>query len=400
MKWFAAILLLAIAWALWKAARAPSKSRAKGKASPVQNRLDRSLARVQSMSDDEREYECSTDQLSCTCPDFSERRQDYPKDDARRLCKHLVQLLDKTTLREDFRQDSAVLQACRNRRRGFPLYSQRVAMTAGKATYQLFWPQHETEWIDVYERDRWGYNTLERRWAYGDKPRHAAQIATRLLGLAAIPAGSITTVSLQKDGDDYHWIATGNMDGVRLDARVNTRASWQQIAVDGDTFCSCNPHEMRWEEEDSYPNMVEAVCAWTREIIEQARLARAPERAPAAKAERTKLSAAELQARNTDRKRAVRAQGPTEEVVAALATMRALLADTLPKGVTLEGLDRSKYYVVALNGDSRRWICRLHYKTGNHYIEPNGFSPSRVENFDEINNFTEQIKKATTLALR
>lgn len=210
MSWVVALLLFGGVCALWSFAH--RGGRAKESTPKLRGG---SFAPIQSLTDDERQYECSAALLECTCPDFAERRHEFPKDDARRLCKHLVQVLGKEGWPEAFRHERTVLQACRNRKRGFPVYGRRGVFSVNKATYQIFWAQHETEWVDIYERDRWGYNTSERRWAYNDKPRHAGQLACHLLGLEPILPDSTSTVSLVHDGDEYHWIALGDLDGVR-----------------------------------------------------------------------------------------------------------------------------------------------------------------------------------------
>lgn len=138
--------------------------------------------------------------------------------------------------------------------------------------------------------------------------------------------------------------------------------------------------------------MVDAVCAWVGRMAEEAKQLRQQAKQPTPKAKPAKLSTAELQAKNTARKREVRAQQPTEEVEAALKKLRVLLADALPNGVTLEGLDRTKHYTVTLNGNPRQWICRLHYKTGNKYIEVRGQKPTPTDDLTAIEPFTGTIR--------
>ena len=70
---------------------------------------------------------------------------------------------------------------------------------------------------------------------------------------------------------------------------------------------------------------------------------------------------------------------------AARTIMDALEAKLLP-GCTLAGTDRAKYYAIDLL-PKRQWICRLHYKTKNKYIELPGEDMTPVEDFTQMDSF-------------
>lgn len=102
-----------------------------------------------------------------------------------------------------------------------------------------------------------------------------------------------------------------------------------------------------------------------------------------------RLSPEELQRRNTERKAAMRAKPATPEILEAAEKLMASLANSIPADASLEGQDRAKYYAIALVPGN--WLCRLHYKTKNKYIEINGEKPIPVSDFSRICEFSDAI---------
>lgn len=127
---------------------------------------ERSRVEVPSMSERGKKYVVDLFHYTCTCPDFTEKRNAYARYDLRRACKHI---------RSQVEQE-------------YPfLFQRRLTFNCGEQevrAVQMF----SHNWIDVYTTKRtgarsrrFGYSLVEDRWTYGDAPKNAAQIATTIL---------------------------------------------------------------------------------------------------------------------------------------------------------------------------------------------------------------------------
>ena len=104
------------------------------------------------------------------------------------------------------------------------------------------------------------------------------------------------------------------------------------------------------------------------------------------------LTPEQTQQRNTARKAAMRAKPVTPEVAQAAERVITELKSDLPPGKLLQGKDRAKYYAVTLTPGG--WLCRLHYKTKNRYVEVAGSAPVSVASFADIASFFPALREA------
>lgn len=138
-------------------------------------------ARIQSFSDASTWYELDLKEVRCTCPDWQKRRAHLHPDSPGRLCKHLVRVFaaNPRALPPGLR-DFARMVAWSAKRpipRGFPCGEACRHGMVGKVAYVLGVERAKSPWVNVHAgTSRYGFNLVEQRWAYGDKPPHAAEL--------------------------------------------------------------------------------------------------------------------------------------------------------------------------------------------------------------------------------
>jgi len=120
---------------------------------------------------------------SCTCPDWRNRRTQYPIGHIRRLCKHIVAAMLRHGDHTPF--DRAILAHVHF---GIKPTEHFTHFSAG-ANPQIFAVRHQDkEWCDIialteshHDFDRLGYNFDQRRWAYGEAPIDSNGVERKLL---------------------------------------------------------------------------------------------------------------------------------------------------------------------------------------------------------------------------
>ena len=113
-------------------------------------------------------YTVDPTNLSCTCPDFTERRADFPRSDPRRLCKHLMKQIDEYSI---FDLDTAHEVADVPAGRGFPMVDRHLTTINGERVTAHLPANRNRPWVNIYiGQERYGYNVDEERWAYGNNP--------------------------------------------------------------------------------------------------------------------------------------------------------------------------------------------------------------------------------------
>ena len=128
-------------------------------------------------------YTVNLPELSCSCPDFSKRRQNYPANDIRRMCKHQVRALidtKKNTKVTPNEMIQKVVRGASSSGRGIPLFSNfyEIKITEnirGPKLFHVMLPDGDFPWAEViffakrsYERS--GYNVFEKRWGRHTNP--------------------------------------------------------------------------------------------------------------------------------------------------------------------------------------------------------------------------------------
>lgn len=119
-------------------------------------------------------YHVSLPEHSCTCPDFSKRRQNLPLGHALRCCKHIIKVLEDTGLfqtQDDFTRQ--VLLEARDPEMqyleiDFPQGCVFVGITPGKEWFDILAPKKTSK--GVGELEWFGYDQAGKRWSYGKPP--------------------------------------------------------------------------------------------------------------------------------------------------------------------------------------------------------------------------------------
>ena len=135
---------------------------------------------VESSSGDE-EYEIDLSGPSCTCPDWVDRRRKHPQRHPGRACKHIIRtLFDVDVVQQASKPLQALLSNCLLRNCGTPPKDEyTIVDLAGQI---LILSYAGAEWVNVLvpiddDFERFGYNSDEERWAYGQAPERARIIA-------------------------------------------------------------------------------------------------------------------------------------------------------------------------------------------------------------------------------
>lgn len=127
-------------------------------------------------------------QMICSCPDYRRNRRSrfYPGD-IRRLCKHLSGLycenMDISSLNEI---KQAILVNGYGVKTNFTILHIEELDENVAVTYD-----HRDEWWNVFARgkkgeiERFGYNTDEKRWSYGESPPKIARELKKVLNKMA-----------------------------------------------------------------------------------------------------------------------------------------------------------------------------------------------------------------------
>ena len=137
--------------------------------------------RVPSQSEPGRFYEVNLNGPTCTCPDWRNRRSRLPVGDLTRCCKHILHIYAR--LVDPGAIDNWLVAFIQN---GWPPHPEaRWRLLDHDGAKALFCTASEQGWANVFATDgkryeRFGYNTLENRWAYGTEPEAAASISNAI----------------------------------------------------------------------------------------------------------------------------------------------------------------------------------------------------------------------------
>ena len=141
--------------------------------------------KAHSLSGGEETYEVNIYQMTCTCPDWVQLRSQYPRLDARRMCKHIAWKLDEFCVRKNELDDistAIVRTACRHRPATEYVFLQT---TRGEAIIAIY---KDRQWVNVvtpycwppgveeYRTYDYGYSKEERRWAYNERPSNYQEL--------------------------------------------------------------------------------------------------------------------------------------------------------------------------------------------------------------------------------
>jgi hypothetical protein len=140
---------------------------------------------VASQSDDRRQYRTNVSNLSCSCPDFVKRRAHLPDRDLRRICKHLVEALERVGALDRMDDVARAIVSPRTPRgskkeQADGVREERFFQLNDGEDVVVFGLSTGGSWISVFARRggsrranhyrRYAFSVRERRWASGAAP--------------------------------------------------------------------------------------------------------------------------------------------------------------------------------------------------------------------------------------
>ena len=158
-------------------------------------------------------YQVDLDNLSCTCPDFTDFRSQFPDGDARRLCKHqrnlIAKLEDMLSIDSDPMLKEIILK---DPGHGFPAVDSFFKLAfdppiKGPESFYLM-RKKDHEWVDVFlfedgGCERSGYSLKDKRWAYSDNPfPHGSKTIHNLAIQKAFEGGTVKKKKAKDDEDE------------------------------------------------------------------------------------------------------------------------------------------------------------------------------------------------------
>lgn len=127
-------------------------------------------------------YKVNLTHHTCTCHDWVDRRSHNPSRHIGRMCKHIAAAFGQLAASGEAQFTGpmkAVLENCLGRQRGTLPHARYVSLETKYGPVLLGFGT--SDWIDVIAPSgkgfqRYGFNTMEARWAYGDSPKGARPI--------------------------------------------------------------------------------------------------------------------------------------------------------------------------------------------------------------------------------
>ena len=111
---------------------------------------------VKSFKDETVEYSVDIDGLSCTCKDWIEIRSNYSKDDPRRLCKHIIQIIDVNNLSDELKYFIEDIEYYKDNKYGTKIFNEMIYIKKADCKVVL----KDSDWFDVYDSNgkKYGLN--------------------------------------------------------------------------------------------------------------------------------------------------------------------------------------------------------------------------------------------------
>ncbi len=218
---------------------------------------EQDVVRVDSFRDEHVTHRCDLRALTCDCAEWLERRSDFPEDDLRRCCEHLVFALARAPQRapQDSPHSRARMQRLAAALQPFPLARRILPMAPPhqeeerKHAVDIFFPLEETgsPWVSVLTpKGLTRYNPAEDRWANDDTPaegpvRQAIELrihkalaqesaqARRPSLMEDKPAPETADIASRHEGDAQDSQSTSNDHVISHSATLNTPLSGDPV---------------------------------------------------------------------------------------------------------------------------------------------------------------------------
>ncbi len=124
-------------------------------------------------------YNTDIAKLTCTCKDWIETRKDYPIDDPRRLCKHIINKLDINNLPTKIKRFQASIQLYQEQEKGYNKYFDKL-IEIPKSDFIAQYT--DGDWINIFDKEsnRYGFllQDYEYIWAKSTKPKDYKTVET------------------------------------------------------------------------------------------------------------------------------------------------------------------------------------------------------------------------------
>jgi len=240
---------------------------------------ERGTIDIPSWSDSSKLYHVDLDTISCTCPDFTDRRSSNPTINPTRCCKHLVAAFDQIGA------PPTELAACWHmidfiRNHGNEYYkkgSKRIVDSVeGKplALYLHDWQkcEYDKAWIDFfYAGWRHGYNPISGNWTHSARelpefPEVARWVLNFIEGIPS-PLTATQIVTTQRNGKE---ISAETPTGLNITATVNAKAKWMTFQV-RNWRGRFNVQTGEVEADPELFNIENAICNWLSEEYKASR---------------------------------------------------------------------------------------------------------------------------------
>lgn len=122
-------------------------------------------------------YDTDIKKLTCSCPDWIKKRNNYPLDNPKRLCKHIINKLDVANLPESIKHFKASIEVYREKEIGFTLDFEKVINILEANCKALY---RDGDWINIFDVDGKQYGLLIRDneyiWTKKGKPKKYKEI--------------------------------------------------------------------------------------------------------------------------------------------------------------------------------------------------------------------------------
>ncbi|HWQ93441.1 MAG TPA: SWIM zinc finger family protein [Clostridia bacterium] len=138
-------------------------------------------------SDGADSYKVDLSASSCTCPDWMDRRSEFPPGDLRRCCKHVIAVLHRNRVKLDDSWLSEIVSYHGRTMLGIRTDIQwlEIDIPKGKALLSVY---PGCDWINVFTNTdagafQYGWNVDQKRWARGESPAGALAICNAIASL-------------------------------------------------------------------------------------------------------------------------------------------------------------------------------------------------------------------------
>lgn len=230
---------------------------------------------IPSFSESGTAYIVNLGEITCTCPDWTKQRHNFPKNDPRRLCKHLV----KAAISDEQTPFSPIVQ--KYAEKGWSIHPSRVPKFLPHQTAILMPAEDDDgQWCEIaHANETYGYSMTYDKWAHDKKPpQFVLDIFFAELSGQQPVTGTIRTIRRGTEASDMPvlpsswgaseklfknggWVAFGRIGHTDVRCCINPRSGWQCF-VTGELFAPYNVKNDDWRGPKQLSHMREAAIKW------------------------------------------------------------------------------------------------------------------------------------------